>query len=313
MRRIAALTTALIVALPSLALAFPFGGMINQIIFCYNDAIYTNVGPPRGGPFIWTPSTRTYRFGPPLHTGQWLLGLAAPPYYCIVSKQPIIVWSGILMTMEGSSGTAAPAYQAGGGANGLGGISGLNGGGFGSGVGGTGTGGAGSGAGTGAGVSHVMISEIYPRPDPSHGGDAAHGWIELYNPTTATTTLSHWVVKTAGTTLTLQNGTQIGPRAFLVVTGANDMSSLWTLPQGAAVSTFPGGFSDAFAVTGDHVLLDTDTGSNVDSVSWGNDTSAFSPSAPTPATGHALIRSSLARDLNVAGDWVDTSAPTPGR
>ena len=90
-------------ALPLRAHAFPFGGAIGQIIFCYNNAIYANVGPPRGGPFIWTPSTRTYKFGPPMRSGQWLLGLAAPPYYCIVSKQPIIVWSGILMTMEGSS------------------------------------------------------------------------------------------------------------------------------------------------------------------------------------------------------------------
>ena len=90
-------------AFPLVALAFPFGGMIGQIVFCYNNAIYTSVGPPNGGPFIWTPSTRTYQYGPPSHSGQWLLGLAAPPYYCLVSIQPIIVWSGILMTMEGSS------------------------------------------------------------------------------------------------------------------------------------------------------------------------------------------------------------------
>ena len=90
-------------ALPLVAYAFPFGGAIGQIIFCYNDAIYTVVGPPVGGTYIWTPSTRTYQFGPPMHSGQWLLGLAAPPYYCLVSIQPIIVYSGILITMMGSS------------------------------------------------------------------------------------------------------------------------------------------------------------------------------------------------------------------
>ena len=92
-----------LIALPHSAFAFPFGGSINQYIRCYNDAIYTNLGPPRGGPFIWTQSTQTYRFGPPTHSGQWLLGLAAPPYYCVVSREPIIVYSGILMTMLGSS------------------------------------------------------------------------------------------------------------------------------------------------------------------------------------------------------------------
>lgn len=85
------------------AYAFPFGGSIGQIIFCYNDAIWSNVGPPRGGQFIWTPSTKTYQFGPPRHSGQWLLGLAAPPYYCVVSIDPVIVWPGILITMMGSS------------------------------------------------------------------------------------------------------------------------------------------------------------------------------------------------------------------
>lgn len=92
-----------VVALPLFTYAFPFGGSIGQIVFCYNDAIWSNVGPPRGGQFIWTPSTKTYQFGPPRHSGQWLLGLAAAPYYCVVSIDPVIVWPGILISMMGSS------------------------------------------------------------------------------------------------------------------------------------------------------------------------------------------------------------------
>lgn len=92
-----------IAASPSVASAFPFGGPIVQIVNCYNSAIYAAVGPPRGGPYIWTPETKTYQFGRPSHGGQYLLGLAAPPYYCLVSPEPIIVWSGILITMMGSS------------------------------------------------------------------------------------------------------------------------------------------------------------------------------------------------------------------
>lgn len=88
---------------PAAAFAFPFGGAISTIKFCYNEAIFARVGAPRGGDFIWTPSTVTYRFGPPQHSGQWLLGLASPPYYCVVSIVPVIVWSGIMITMMGSS------------------------------------------------------------------------------------------------------------------------------------------------------------------------------------------------------------------
>src|SRR3989344_1614083 len=92
-----------LLAIPKVTHAFPFGGSIGQIIFCYNKAIWANVGPPRGGQFIWTPMTKTYMFGPPSHSGQWLLGLAAPPYFCVVSIDPVIVYAGILITMMGSS------------------------------------------------------------------------------------------------------------------------------------------------------------------------------------------------------------------
>ncbi len=297
---------------PSLAFAFPFGGQINQIIFCYNNAIYANLGPPRGGPFIWTPSTRTYRFGPPTRTGQWLLGLAAPPYYCIVSKQPIIVWSGILMTMEGSSGAPAPAYRSGSGASGLSGISGINGGGFGSSAGGDGGNGFPS-TGSGSALSHLLVSEVYPRADAAHGGDVKHQWVELFNPTAATATLSHWTIKSAGSTYTIPNGTLLGPKRYLVIAGAADVRSLWTIPAESEVLVDAADFGGGLLPPGDAIVLSTDAGTGVDAVSWGTDASALSPAAVNPAIGHALIRSSLARDTDVSGDWLDTSAPTPGR
>jgi hypothetical protein len=98
-----ALLIALALVMPSVALAFPFGGRTMQVVPCYNQAIYASVGAPRGGPFVWTPATRTYSFGPPTHSGQWLLGLAGAPYYCIVSIMPVIVWPGTNITMMGSS------------------------------------------------------------------------------------------------------------------------------------------------------------------------------------------------------------------
>jgi len=103
--------TALFVFSPFVALAFPFGGQIGIVKPCYNNAIYAALGPPRGGPFVWSPSTRTYQFGPPRFVGQWLLGLASAPYYCIVSSFPVIVGPGPHIDMMGSSGPAAPAYR----------------------------------------------------------------------------------------------------------------------------------------------------------------------------------------------------------
>ena len=89
---------------PAVAHAFPFGGQAGIVLPCiYNSTIYASLGPPRGGEYIWTTATRTYQFGPPTHAGQWLLGLAGAPYYCIYSILPIRVFSGIAITMMGSS------------------------------------------------------------------------------------------------------------------------------------------------------------------------------------------------------------------
>jgi hypothetical protein len=103
MRTILAASTVAALLFPSLALAFPFGGRASQVSPCYNNAIISYVGAPRGGVYIWTPSTRTYQFGPPSHAGQWLLGLAGAPYYCIITVVPIDVRAGINITMLGTS------------------------------------------------------------------------------------------------------------------------------------------------------------------------------------------------------------------
>ena len=106
MRALAGLTVSVLLLFAPTAVfaqTNPFGGPITSIIFCYNQAIWTTVGPPVGGIYIWTPATVTYPFGPPAHVGQYLLGLYGAPYYCLVSIVPIIVYAGISITMMGSS------------------------------------------------------------------------------------------------------------------------------------------------------------------------------------------------------------------
>lgn len=106
--RLAVFSLVALIIFPAVTFAFPFGGQASQVINCYNQAIYAYLGPPRGGPYIWVRSTKTYNFGPPARAGQWLLGLASAPYYCLVSVSPIITIPGIVITMMGSSGPSAP-------------------------------------------------------------------------------------------------------------------------------------------------------------------------------------------------------------
>jgi hypothetical protein len=85
--------------------AIHFGGPIQTVIGCINDGlIYTVIGQPRGGEYIWSPNTTdTYSFGPPRRTGQWLLGNAGPSHFCLVSVHPIDPRPGLIMLMLGSS------------------------------------------------------------------------------------------------------------------------------------------------------------------------------------------------------------------
>lgn len=90
-------------ATPHRAQAFEWGGQFKTVIPCFNAVIWTLTGGPRGGTFIWTPSTRTYDNGPPSSAGQYGLGLAGPPYFCIVFPFPLVVFPGVIMTMVGTS------------------------------------------------------------------------------------------------------------------------------------------------------------------------------------------------------------------
>ncbi len=81
-----------------------FGGAASVVINCVNDVIWTKVGQPRGGDYIWAPGvTRTYEYGPPRHSGQWLLGLYGAPFFCQVPVPGLLIFAGLLMTMLGSS------------------------------------------------------------------------------------------------------------------------------------------------------------------------------------------------------------------
>lgn len=96
-------TLVILLLFPLSAFAYPFGGRASLVIPCYNNAIYAYIGPPNAGPYIWRPDTQTYKNGPPTHAGQWLLGLAGIPYFCLVSIHPQNTFPGTLIIMLGTS------------------------------------------------------------------------------------------------------------------------------------------------------------------------------------------------------------------
>lgn len=299
-RRAIAVIVSALIAVPAIASAFPFGGRASTVLICpYNSTIYVNLGPPRGGEYIWTSATRTYLFGPPSHAGQWLLGLAGAPYYCIYRISPLTIYTGIAMTMLGSSGPAAPA-----------------------------------GPPLGGGstvrpmpppgpvqppappppstpVGKVLLSEIYYAVDSAHGRKPDNEWVEIYNGTSAAVQLSGWSIQDGAGTSYLPSAI-LSPGRYMVVSATSTTRTLWNIPSDAFVavnSAIGNGLSNA----GDKVLLKNASGGVVDAVSWGTDKSVFNPSMLSVPYGYAMWRPSVTRDTDSANDWFATASTTPGR
>lgn len=290
--RLAASGSILALLFPLLAHAIPFGGSVGLILNCYNTAIFAAVGPPRGGSYIWSPATRTYRFGPPRAAGQWLLGLASAPYYCVYSIFPVEVAPGLHIDMMGSSGAPAsislgtaltqgtppPSASPGG-----------------------------SGTSSG-GVGHMIVSEIFPLVDATHGTDPQNEWIEIYNGANTTQNLTNWSIYWGGVTTTIPTMTlQAG--AHVILTPSTNLRTFWTIPSTVSVVQISGtGNLEANGA----VRLIGPSGSVVDAVSWGSNTMAFTPAAPALSSGRSLSRTTVVTDTNTATDWSANATPSPG-
>lgn len=296
MNRVGVAALGIILAVPLLAHAFPFGGRASIVLNCvYNSTIYTNLGPPRGGEYIWTTNTKTYQFGPPRQAGQWLLGLAGAPYYCIYNISPLDIYTGIAMTMLGSSGPAAPPAPP---TLGPGGPSdrGL----------------IPPPSPTPSPSGSVLISEVYYAVDSAHGTKPQNEWVELYNGTQAAVNLGLWRIEDGFAIDTIPSGTILSPGKFMVVAATSTTRSLWSIPQDAFVS-LNSSIGDGLANSGDRIILKNASGTIVDALSWGSNTSVFKPSATVAPYGYSIWRKSLSSDTNTAADWFATSTPTPGK
>lgn len=298
---------ALLALLPLTASAFPFGGRASTVLDCvYNSTIYVNLGPPRGGEYIWTTGTKTYQFGPPRSSGQWILGLAAPPYYCIYKISPLTIYTGIAITMMGSSGSAAPpapptatgqqiktvALPSGGSA--------------------VPSSGTQSGSSGSTSIGRVVISEVYYNVDLDHGSKPQGEWVELYNGSSATVNLSGWTIRDSALFDALPGGTMLAPGSFLVVGAISATRASWEVPSAQFVS-IESPIGDGLSNTGDSLTLRNADGAAVDAVSWGSNSSAFNPAAASVPYGSSLARSTLTKDTNTANDWISRGTPTPGK
>ncbi|OGZ04327.1 MAG: hypothetical protein A2648_01105 [Candidatus Lloydbacteria bacterium RIFCSPHIGHO2_01_FULL_41_20] len=68
----------------------PFGGPVVAIFPCFNNisAYRVILGPPSPGLYLYqTGVSRSFLFGPPIHPGQWVLGVSGGPPLCDISSE----------------------------------------------------------------------------------------------------------------------------------------------------------------------------------------------------------------------------------
>jgi hypothetical protein len=157
----------------------------------------------------------------------------------------------------------------------------------------------------------ILITEVEADPTPI-GSDTPGEWFELQNIADQALVLANWTVTDDQSTDVLPAIT-LAPGECIVV--ATDTTIFRTDHPGYAGRLVTvGSIGTGLATAGDRVVLRDGSGADVDCVSWGTNTSCFTPAAgvPTANTVATLQRGSLV-DTDAGTDWTSANrTPCPG-
>lgn len=172
--------------------------------------------------------------------------------------------------------------------------------------------------GTWPAVAAVVINEIYYDVDPSHGNDGGaqnDEWLELYNNSNNAINLKDWTLTDNYETITIHADQSIPAYGFALLSKNANTWSYWGINPGnpgIGVEVISLGQFIGLSNSSDHIILKNDLGAIVDQMSYGTDTSIFLPACPDVAEGHSLERNPKGSDSDLALDFINQAAPTPG-
>lgn len=157
-------------------------------------------------------------------------------------------------------------------------------------------------AGKGTGL---RISEVLSDPEEA-GRDSAFEWVELMNTSDSVIELAGWALGDARE-LDIFPAASVPPGGFVVIAGKSANFAPDTLVVRVADGEIGGGLNNA----GDALRLVAPGGSEVDALSFGDDTSVFDRPPPAPDAGVTLGSRAPGADPD-ARNWAITERPTPG-
>jgi uncharacterized protein len=168
-------------------------------------------------------------------------------------------------------------------------------------------------------ANYVVINEVNYKVDSSHTivSEENSEWLELYNPTALPVVLTGWSITDNNSCDNFQGSITLASNSFAIVTPLTETSfeSVWSgVPSGTIYITLSSSIGNGLA-NNDRLQLKNSscsTGTIIDQISWGNDSTAFNPGIGIVADGHSSERNPDGIDTDTATDFVDRSVPTPG-
>ena len=163
-------------------------------------------------------------------------------------------------------------------------------------------------------IGHLVVSEVYYDVASGKGNEPANEWIEIYNGKRDPVDLSGYTIgdNASSSSDALPGGTIIPAGGFAVVTASSTTAGFWTIPAGVPVIVLSNSVGGNGLANGGDVIYLNFLGALVDAVSFGTNTSAFSPSVPAVPEGHSITRFNLDADTNSAADFIGLATSTPG-
>lgn len=176
---------------------------------------------------------------------------------------------------------------------------------------------------------NIVINEVFYNVDEKHSLRENRGrgaadintglkfqWIELYNPTDHVISLKNWrIYNETGKSFDIHPNKKLKAGQFALLSHDGSLWRFWNNVAGGALRIEIGAhFARGLDIDGDVLILKNPSGAEIDRMSWGDNTSGFTPPAANPKVerGHSTERQVPGFDNDVASDFINRSSPSPG-
>ncbi len=139
-------------------------------------------------------------------------------------------------------------------------------------------------------------------------------WVELYNPTDHDVSLRNWRLTDNHGTRVINANKTIPAGGFAILSKSASTWNFWNENPSAVKVELGGNIGDGLDNGGDHLILKAPSGAEADRMSWGSDTSGFTPPGTNPLVplGSSTERLTPGFDTDAVTDWEAQNPPSPG-